>query len=67
MMNPQIPKKQRVINLSIWTIIFVLLGYFMNSYFYREGSSVMLSLIYSFLGTVFLIGLIISWVNLLKK
>ena len=56
-----------MINLSVWTVIFIVLGFYLNGYIYKETTSGIIVLLYSLLGTLFLIGLIISWIKVFKK
>lgn len=59
----KISKKQEFINLSIWTVIFVVASFYFNGLVYREGTSALIAFTYSLIGFIFLIGFVVSWIK----
>ena len=59
--------KERVINLALWTGIFIGVSYFLNPLVFKESSSEFLVIAYCILGILFLFGIFGSWIGIVKE
>lgn len=59
--------KERAINLAVWTVIFVIVSYVLNPVIFRDGVPRLVVFSYSILGTLFLLGVIGSWIEISKE
>jgi hypothetical protein len=56
-------KKSQFFNLFVWTVIFTIVSFFFNKIIYKETVPQIIVLSYSLIGTIFLIGFIVSWIK----